>query len=118
MIWTNSSIIPDAIDDEDKRIFQLKYIKYCTERENYVREHNLKFYTYYEYGTNNLSVDNLPIDVYFNGEKFYCVTTNYDTNPVFNVFQNEHILERFTNKDQFNNYFINNSEVISNITKF
>lgn len=116
--WTNSSIMPDPTTDNEKVIFQSKYIKYCTERENHVRKHNLKLYYYCEYGCDNISTDNYPIPVYFGDGVFYCVTQNYDEEPSFYIFSNENILERFVCKEQFYKYFVDTSNIVSNLTKY
>jgi hypothetical protein len=116
--WNNSSVIPDTITDDEKRIFQSKYIKYCTERENYVRKNDLKLYYYCEYGCDNISANNYPINVYFKDGIFYCVTENYDEEPSFYIYSNDHILERFLCKEQFDKYFVDTSNIVSNNTKY
>lgn len=117
--WNYSSIMPEFITDDDRRIFQSKYIKYCTKRENYVREHDLKLYYYYEYGCNNtLSRDHCPINVYFKDGIFYCVTINYDEEPSFYIFSDEKMLERFVCKEQFDKYFVDASKIVSNNINF
>ena len=114
--WTNSSILPDTIPQDEN--FQLKFVEYCTKRDTYAREHNLKLYGYYNYGVDNLTITNFPINVYYSNGNFYCVTDDFNKEPIFYTFENEYILERFMDIEQFPKYFVDYSNIVSNNTKY